>query len=93
MILKKYSPKGKSCRITFEVSLDSADSAIAVVGDFNDWDYTANPMKRVSRSKVWRAVVSLKPGSEVQFRYLSDKGWLDEKNADGVAGENAVLSV
>jgi 1,4-alpha-glucan branching enzyme len=93
MILKKYSPKGQSCRVTFEVPAEWADVAISVVGDFNDWDYNAHPMKHVKRSNVWRVQISLKPDSEIRFRYLSDKGWFNDPDADGKEGENSVVSL
>jgi hypothetical protein len=39
----------------------SADSAVAVVGDFNDWDPRATPL-RPSADSLWSVVIPLRPG-------------------------------
>lgn len=43
----------------------SADSAVALVGDFNDWDPRATPL-RPSSDSLWSVVVPLRPG---RYRY------------------------
>ena len=43
----------------------AADSAVAVVGDFNDWDPSATPLRPASDS-LWSVVVPLRPG---RYRY------------------------
>jgi len=43
----------------------AADSAVAVVGDFNDWDPRATPLRPQSDS-LWSVVVPLRPG---RYRY------------------------
>lgn len=39
----------------------SADSTVALVGDFNDWDPRATPL-RPSSDSLWSVVVPLRPG-------------------------------
>jgi hypothetical protein len=43
----------------------AADSTVALVGDFNDWDPRATPLRPTSDS-VWSVVVPLQPG---RYRY------------------------
>jgi hypothetical protein len=43
----------------------SADSTVAVVGDFNDWNPRATPLRATSDS-LWSVVVPLRPG---RYRY------------------------
>jgi Glycogen recognition site of AMP-activated protein kinase len=43
----------------------AADSTVALVGDFNDWDPHATPLRPASDS-VWSVVVPLRPG---RYRY------------------------
>jgi len=43
----------------------TADSAVALVGDFNDWDPAATPLRPASDS-LWSVVVPLRPG---RYRY------------------------
>lgn len=42
-----------------------ADSGVALVGDFNDWDPRATPLRHAS-SDVWTVTVPLRPG---RYRY------------------------
>jgi hypothetical protein len=43
----------------------AADSAVALVGDFNDWNPAATPLRRASDG-VWSVTVPLRPG---RYRY------------------------
>ncbi len=43
----------------------TADSTVTVVGDFNDWDPRATPLRAASDS-LWSVVVPLRPG---RYRY------------------------
>ncbi|HEX2249296.1 MAG TPA: isoamylase early set domain-containing protein [Gemmatimonadales bacterium] len=43
----------------------AADSAVALVGDFNDWDPSATPLRPAADS-LWSVVVPLRPG---RYRY------------------------
>jgi hypothetical protein len=43
----------------------AADSAVALVGDFNDWDPLATPLRHASDS-LWSVTVPLRPG---RYRY------------------------
>ena len=85
MSLKKQCPKaGSECKVTFSLSTDSAGSAgtAHVVGDFNNWDPSANPMKRL-KDGSFTATINLKKNKEYQFRYLLDgKRWENDWNAD-----------
>lgn len=98
---KQYLKSRPACKVTFRVSKEAAQnvSAIAVVGDFNDWDESATPMKAL-KSGEFTAVVELdteKP--EYQFRYLYDgASWENDWEADGystngIDGENSVISM
>lgn len=79
----KVSPTTK--KTTFQVNLPEADS-VAVVGDFNGWSGTANPMKK-GKGGVWKADLALKAG-QYQFRYLVDKqDWLNDEDAPVVPND------
>ncbi len=99
MIEKKPTPKGNSVRVKFELPGDVASDGVAVVGDFNDWSETANPMKYVKSRQVWSATITLKPDNSYQFRYLVDGSeWQNDEQADGTASspyasENSVLNL
>ena len=81
MIKKTETDDG--VKLTFVVPEEVVDAPVSVVGDFNDWDPFAHPMRR--RSNGTRSVgVTLPPGETVEFRYLADGGvWLVD-DEDGV---------
>lgn len=73
----KTNPATK--KTTFQVTLPNADS-VALVGEFNNWNGGANPMKK-GKGGVWKADLSLKSG-EYQFRYLvNDQEWMNDEEA------------
>lgn len=70
--------------VTFiiEPRLEHAAGAIAVVGDFNDWDPTVDRFAPGADGR-WRATVSMATGRRHLFRYLAENGdWFDEPDAD-----------
>jgi hypothetical protein len=60
--------------------------SVSLVGEFNDWDPTAMPMKLGKSKASYRATVELEPSREYQFRYLvNGEQWLNDQQADGYA--------
>lgn len=56
----------------FEFLAPDAQEAY-LAGDFNDWDPTANAMKK-DRKGIWKTTLSLKPG-RYEYRFLADGNW------------------
>ncbi|MBJ7538046.1 isoamylase early set domain-containing protein [Marinomonas transparens] len=84
MIEKKYLKTKPECKVKFALSSDIVGSAnkIAVVGDFNNWDASANPMRK-QKSGVFASTLSLEVDNSYQFRYVIDgKQWLNDDMAD-----------
>lgn len=82
MINKAYTKTGRSCRITFELPADTGAQTASLVGDFNDWDNLAHPMKR-KKDGSFSATISAKPGNRYHFRYLLDgERWVNDPDAD-----------
>lgn len=83
--IKKEYMKGKNvCKVTFRLPSIAAPDAktVSIVGDFNDWNIYANPMKKM-KNKDFAITLELQPGSEYQFRYLIDENsWENDWNAD-----------
>lgn len=96
MINKKYLKSKPVVEVTFELpkGVEAKDEA-CVVGEFNNWDQTANPMRKTKG--VWKTTLKLDAGQEYQFRYLVDgQNWYNDDAADkyvpnNVNGENSVL--
>ena len=66
-----------------------------VVGDFNDWNPSAQPMTRTERGE-WICRLSL-PEGEYRFKYFADGEWYTDYAAFGVEpcefGYNSVLVI
>ena len=81
MIHKKPLADGKVA-VTFEMPASIWADSIHVVGDFNEWSHTANPLKQRSDG-VWQATILLEAGRDYQFRYLiNGKDWQNDWQAD-----------
>ena len=73
-------------------------SAVALVGDFNDWDVTATTMRAVPGDGVWSVSVPLAPG-RYRYAFLVDGvTWLADPSAPRAADSdfgspNSVVTV
>jgi 1,4-alpha-glucan branching enzyme len=74
IIKKQYPRKNPLCKVTFKLTRETADFAKTanLVGDFNDWDIWATPMKK-SKNGIFIATINLERGREYEFLYLIDK--------------------
>jgi 1,4-alpha-glucan branching enzyme len=80
-MIKKSRDKG-GVKLTFTLSLDDTPNPVSVLGDFNDWDPLAHPLKK--RSNGTRSVSVVVPaGGAYSFKYLSESGtWFNDMDAD-----------
>lgn len=54
-----------------ELRLSAPATSVAVVGDFNDWDPAATPLRPTSQQGVWSVELRLKPG-RYHYTFLID---------------------
>ena len=89
MLKIKNNPRNDTAKVTFSLAADGPPTS--VVGDFNDWDPLAHPMRR--RANGTRSVaVEVPIGSTLRFRYLADGGaWINEPEAHAHDGVDDVL--
>jgi hypothetical protein len=72
-----------------------ASSRVAVVGDFNDWDPSATPLRLIGKGGVWAVELRLKPG-RYHYTFLIDgRRWQGDPSEPPAAGSDfgAPLSV
>jgi 1,4-alpha-glucan branching enzyme len=85
MAFKKQYLKSKSvCKVTFKLSKEQAHDAnvVRLVGDFNQWDLSSPPMKKL-KDGGFTTTINLNKDSQYQFRYLlDDKAWENDWDAD-----------
>ncbi|SPD76444.1 conserved hypothetical protein [uncultured Desulfobacterium sp.] len=83
-IIKKYIKNKPMCKVTFKLTKEEAQSAekVHIVGEFNNWDGLATPMKKLKNGD-YTATVDLKRHNEYQFRYLkNNEEWDNDPDAD-----------
>ena len=93
-MIKTTKPGGDGMvKVTFSLPAGEPAGTVSVVGDFNDWDPSAHPLR--ARSNQTRSVsVSVPAGSTLRFRYLAEGGmWFDDDTVAVVDEGNSVLAV
>lgn len=99
-LTKQFLKSRPVCKVKFAVSSEEAEGreAVYVVGDFNDWSETANPMKKL-KDGSFSLTIDLETGREYRFRYFSDGAWFNDPDADAYSfctyatEDNSVISV
>lgn len=85
MAITKQPLKSKpECKVKFTLTAEEADNAekAFLVGEFNDWDENATPMKK-QKNGDFSVTLNLPTGGSCQFRYLVDGRWVNDSGADG----------
>ena len=81
---KQFLKSGSICKVTFRLTKEAAKEAktVHVVGEFNNWDIYATPMKCL-KDGSFTVTINLEQGREYQFRYLIDEmNWENDWDAD-----------
>lgn len=63
-------------------------SSVALVGDFNDWDPTATPLRAASTGGVWSVEVPVTPGRHLYAFVVDGKVWRPDPAAPQATGED-----
>jgi 1,4-alpha-glucan branching enzyme len=98
MVSKRYLKTRPVCKVTFSLPAAVQGEAAHLVGDFNNWDEAATPMKR-QKDGSFSITLDLEPGREYQFRYLvNNSEWHNDWQADKYtpnpfSGDNSVVVV
>ena len=83
--------------VTFTISGIKANQ-IAVAGDFNGWNTSANQLEDPDGDGIWTGKINLKPGRYEYMLVVDDGKWVTDPNAkvyadDGFGSKNAVLFI
>ena len=80
-------------RVTFVLAATVPAGAVSVVGDFNDWNPYAHPLRKRGNG-IRSAVVTLAAGTTIRFRYLAEGGvWFDDDTGGALDGQDATIAV
>jgi 1,4-alpha-glucan branching enzyme len=93
MVKTTKLPREGAVKVTFSLPVGEPAGPVSVVGDFNEWDPLAHPLRR--RSNQTRSVsVMVPPGSTIRFRYLAQGGlWFDDESVAGRSDLDATITV
>jgi len=89
MLSKQIIKSRQAVKVTFaapklELPEGMEINSMHLVGDFNDWNETANPFRYNKKAQAYRATVELEPDRQYQFRYLiNGEHWCNDWAADG----------
>ncbi len=81
---KQYLKSKPVCKVVFKLSKEEAKNAdsVRLLGDFNNWDVNAEPMKKLKNGD-FTATLDLAKDNDYQFRYLlDDSAWENDWEAD-----------
>ena len=82
MLSKNLSKTGRVCRVTFRLPAELGATKATLCGDFNGWDESAMPLRKL-KDDSFSLTVSLRPGRSYRFRYLlDDSRWENDWSAD-----------
>ena len=80
-------------RVTFVLPATEPAGAVSVVGNFNDWNPYAHPLRKRGNG-VRSVVVTLPAGNTLHFRYLAEGGvWFDDDTAEVRDGQDSMITV
>jgi hypothetical protein len=93
-LIKKTTPgQDGTVRVTFALPADEPDGAVSVVGNFNDWNPFAHPLRRRA-NRTRSAAVTVPAGSTLHFRYLAEGGrWFDDETVTVPVGQDVAITV
>lgn len=83
-IKKQYLKSRPVCNVTFRLPKEAALDAqkVTIVGEFNNWDRDATPMKRLKNGD-WTVTIYLESSRDYRYRYLIDGNrWENDWFAD-----------
>lgn len=86
-LVKKPLKSKPVCKVTFCLpeSMTRGAKRVTLVGEFNDWQEDATPLKKL-KSGEFKVTVDLETGREYHYRYLLDgKVWENDDKADRYA--------
>ena len=93
MIKTTRPDRDGTVRVTFALPADEPDGAVSVVGNFNDWNPLAHPLRRRA-NHTRSAAVTVPVGSTLHFRYLGEGGrWFDDESLAAPDGRDAAITV
>ncbi|MDO6737328.1 isoamylase early set domain-containing protein [Wenyingzhuangia sp. 2_MG-2023] len=81
-ITKKKLKTKPVCKVTFSHMAPEA-TEVFLVGDFNEWDATATPLKKL-KSGLFKVVVDLEIEKSYQYKYIADGTYVNDEEPEAL---------
>ncbi len=94
------SGRGTGTELLVKFTLEAPTAKrVHVVGDWNDWNATANPLHDDDSDGIWETDIKLDAEGEYRYQfYIDDSEWVADPKAplkidDGFGGQNSILRI
>jgi len=88
VLTKTWNPQTGRFDVTFDLPAELDIEQASVVGEFNAWSESADPMSKVDDGR-WTATIALEPSRAYRFRYhLGEDRWENDWSADHYVGND-----
>ncbi|MGH2830168.1 MAG: isoamylase early set domain-containing protein [Actinomycetota bacterium] len=78
----RFAPSaGAETTVVQFVLVSAGASTVALVGDFNDWDAAATPMRSTTHDGLWSVAVPLPPGRHRYAFLVNGASWFADPSA------------
>ena len=96
-VSKKFLKSKPVCKVTFAYDAPEVEE-LALVGDFNNWDATATPLKKL-KNGTFKVVINLETEKSYEYKYLSNGEYFNDPEPEALIfneyanTENSLLTV
>lgn len=96
-VSKKFLKTKPVCKVTFSISAPEA-TEVALVGDFNEWDVAASPLKKL-KNGTFKVIVDLDTEKSYEYKYVIDGEYTNDDEPEALVfnefanAENSMVTI
>lgn len=79
-VTKKFLKSKPVCKVTFEITAAEA-SKISLVGDFNEWQADATPLKKL-KNGTFKVALDLPANESFEYKFIIDGEYTNDPEAE-----------
>ncbi|NJB81794.1 isoamylase early set domain-containing protein [Wenyingzhuangia aestuarii] len=96
-VSKKFLKSKPVCKVTFAYTAPEVKE-LSLVGDFNEWDATATPLKKL-KNGTFKVVVDLDIDKSYEYKFIADGEYVNDSEPEALVfnefanAENSLLEL
>lgn len=96
-VSKKFLKSKPVCKVTFAYKAPEVKE-LSLVGDFNEWNTTSTPLKKL-KNGTFKVVVDLEVDKSYEYKFVADGNYINDNESDGLIyneyanSENSLLEL